>query len=63
MSFPCTHASKTQKINHKMNVIQVNLEKKHGDECKYSFSLWINDFFHSSKCMDDISLNLHVFNI
>ncbi len=36
--FPYTHASKAQEFNHKMNVIQVNLEANMG----------MNDFFHSS---------------
>jgi hypothetical protein len=28
--FPYTHASKTQKINHKINVVQVNIEANMG---------------------------------
>jgi len=43
--FPYTHASKTQEFNHKMNVVPIKI---HGNECKHSSSLWMNDFFHSS---------------
>jgi hypothetical protein len=40
--FPYTHASETQKINYKMNVVLVNLETNMRMNAS---SLWINDFF------------------
>ncbi len=33
---PFTHANKPQQFNCKMNVVLVNFEKKHEDECKHS---------------------------
>jgi hypothetical protein len=45
MFFPYTHASKTQEFNHKINVYTYKPRNKHGDECKSSSSLWMNDFF------------------
>jgi hypothetical protein len=46
--FPFTHANKPQQFNCKMNVVLVNFEKKHEDECKHSSSLCMNGSFHSS---------------
>ncbi len=59
--FPYTHASKTQKIVPQNECCMSKLRSKHGDECKHSSSLWMNDFFHSFNVWMKKS-HLHVFN-
>jgi hypothetical protein len=61
--FPCIHANKTQKIDYKMNVMQVNLEANM--RMKVNIHLhygWMLFFIHPIYEWK-IKLNLHVFNI